>query len=273
LLTLLSGDQIGAFFSVGEAGLIVGRGEDADARIDDPYVSRHHVRFAWSDGAPVVTDLGSVNGTFVGRERLTAPRKLGDGQLVRLGRDVLLRCGLYDRVEEQAILKLYESSFEDLLTGAHNRRYFETQLASERAFARRHAVPLSVVIFDVDHFKIVNDTFGHPAGDGVLRVVATAVHRVLRPEDVLARFGGDEFAVLLRDTEIRNAEIFGERIRRTIEKLPFRPRGRDLHLTVSVGVASWTPSATDDGRDVVPRADKAMYEAKAAGRNRVCMAR
>ena len=269
LLTLLSGEHVGAFFRLNPEGLVVGRGEDAGARIDDPYLSRHHARFFLSGGVPCVQDLGSKNGTYIGGGRITDTQPLRDGQHVRLGRDVVLRCGLYDAIEEKAILELYETSFEDLLTGAHNRRYFEAQLESERGYAGRHSAPLSVVLFDVDHFKRINDAFGHHAGDGVLRVVAAAVHRVLRPEDVLARYGGDEFAVLLRDTPIRQAEILGERIRRTIERLPFRPRGRELRVTVSVGVASWQPGPDDDGRSLVGLADEAMYGAKTAGRNRV----
>ncbi|MBI4952894.1 MAG: GGDEF domain-containing protein [Myxococcales bacterium] len=267
LLTLLSGEHIGAFFHVSEHGLVVGRGDDADARIDDPYVSRRHARFSMVDGIPYVADLGSCNGTYVAGQRIAEPQMLRHGQHVRLGRDVILRSGLYDAVEERALLELYESSFEDLLTGAHNRRYFETQLDAERAYGRRHSTPLSVLLFDVDHFKHVNDAFGHQVGDGVLRVVATAVQRVLRPEDVLARYGGDEFAVLLRDTSGREAEILSERIRRTIERLPFRPRGRDLRVSVSVGVSTLEPGGDSDGQTLMTVADEAMYEAKARGRN------
>jgi diguanylate cyclase (GGDEF)-like protein len=158
----------------------------------------------------------------------------------------------------------------DVLTRVHNRRYFEDRLAGEMSFALRHAAPLSLLLFDVDHFKKVNDTFGHAAGDAVLRVMAATVKRMVRTEDLVARYGGEEFAVIARGIGHRNAMIFGERVRKTVQACVVPWDERPIHATISIGVATVEQGSPIDGtRALVAAADAALYRAKNGGRNRV----
>ena len=126
------------------------------------------------------------------------------------------------------------------MTEAFNKRAFLAEIEKESGFARRHGQPLSLVMFDLDHFKKVNDTYGHQAGDLVLRSVASRVMETMRKEDIFARYGGEEFALLLRNTALEGAFIVAERVRRCIEDLEVTHNGRRIPCTVSVGVATLT---------------------------------
>jgi len=167
--------------------------------------------------------------------------------------------------------KLYEGSTRDALTGLYNRKYAGERLAAEVAYAHRHGTLLSLVLFDLDYFKRVNDSFGHLAGDGVLRVVAGQVQKTIRAEDVLARYGGEEFVVLVRGIEHKSVGVLAERIRKGVERLEIPWESRNLKTTVSIGVASLSecgPKAAAEA--LVALADERLYQAKAGGRNRVC---
>jgi diguanylate cyclase (GGDEF)-like protein len=270
LLTVTIGPEFAGVHRLVGSELVIGRGDDVDVHVTDAFVSQRHARFIrGKDGGVQVEDLGSRNGTYVGTTRVTEPRRLRDGDYVRLSREVLVRCGFHDELSEKAVLALYESSTTDSLTGAHNRRFFESRLEAEVSFAGRHATPLALLLFDVDRFKRVNDTHGHAVGDGVLRVLAESVQRVLRPEDLFARYAGDEFVVLARATTLRNGEILAERLRRTIEELPLDGVRPGLSVSSSIGVAARTATSQCSAPLLVALADRAMYRAKAAGHNRV----
>jgi diguanylate cyclase (GGDEF)-like protein len=217
-----------------------------------------------------VEDLGSTNGTFVGTERIVGPVRLRDGDRIQLGPGTLLRYALQDAFEEEVAMQLYESSIRDAASGVFNRRHFEQRLVAETAFAERHDKPLSLLLVDIDRFKLVNDDYGHLVGDSVLRVVAANMQRMLRPEDVLARYGGDEFIVLCRDTTLKNARIVAERIRASNERLALTAQGNEFHITSSIGVAC--ASGRDECVSLVAMADQALYAAKAKGRNCVVSA-
>jgi diguanylate cyclase (GGDEF)-like protein len=152
----------------------------------------------------------------------------------------------------------------DTLTGIANRLKFNNTMAIEVSKARRHLVPLSLIIFDVDNFKLINDTFGHRAGDLALQELATLVSPTMRPEDVFARWGGEEFAVLLPYTTAEGAVNLAERLRHKIQMQPFSVVNA---LTCSFGVALFHTKENEDA--FVRRADEALYEAKKKGRNRV----
>jgi diguanylate cyclase (GGDEF)-like protein len=176
------------------------------------------------------------------------------------------------RAREEAVKALREVSIRDALTGLFNRRHAEERLSHE--FACRHRRPIasfSVLLLDLDHFKQVNDSYGHPAGDAVLKAVAERASRCLRPDDVLGRFGGEEFIVVLPGTELVDAAAIGERIRRAIEAEPVRHDGLYIVVTASIGAAQVREDATT-ANEVVRDADRALYEAKAAGRNRLVVA-
>jgi len=157
----------------------------------------------------------------------------------------------------------------DPLTGVHNRASLETILDREVGLSHRHATPLSLLMVDVDHFKRVNDTHGHVAGDSVLRAVTGAIRRCARDSDVVCRYGGEEFAVVLSNTREDGAMRLAERIRETLAETPVQVAGRELAVTVSIGAATL---ADDDARTtLLEKSDAALYRSKADGRNRVTM--
>ena len=171
--------------------------------------------------------------------------------------------------------RLLRSGFTDVLTGWNNRRYLQVRLKEELARARREQDNLVCLMLDVDHFKSINDTFGHAAGDTVLRDLAGRVDAEIRASDVAARYGGEEFVVLLPATEARAAEVLAERIRNAVGSEPFElPGGGSIAVTVSIGIAAITPDTRSDdlktlGDSLLARADVALYRAKSAGRDRV----
>lgn len=171
--------------------------------------------------------------------------------------------------------RLTRSGFTDVLTGWNNRRYLGVRMLEELARARRDAARLVCLMLDVDHFKRVNDTYGHAAGDEVLRELAQRIESQVRASDVAARYGGEEFVVLLPGTDIGSAKLLAERIRGAICASPVvLPNGATVTITVSIGIAEVAPSADDNdlktlGDSLVARADVALYAAKSAGRDRV----
>jgi diguanylate cyclase (GGDEF)-like protein len=164
----------------------------------------------------------------------------------------------------QSISRLVELAATDALTGLRNRRYFNDSLDTAYSLAQRHGLPLSMIMVDVDHFKQYNDTFGHCAGDDVLRVIATTLRESIREHDVAARYGGEEFAVLLIATDRDGAIRFSERLRETIASYQWPLRS----VTISLGVATLEAGATAPF-NLVKSADQALYQSKLAGRNRV----
>jgi diguanylate cyclase (GGDEF)-like protein len=269
ILTLLAGPAVGEARPV-LSDLVLGRGDHVDFRLDEPTVSWSHARIFPRGAELVIEDLASTNGTFVGTERVTAPRVLADGDRIRLGPRVIFKLAYQDALEERAARHLYESAMVDPLTGVHNRRYLDERAVSEFSYSSRSGLPLSVLLVDIDHFKHVNDRCGHAVGDAVLRIVASSMRRVIRPEDVLARYGGEEFVILVRGIDARNVSILAERIRRRIQRLPMPAELEMPGLTVSIGVATADADHRyDSAVQLVAAADGAMYAAKQSGRNRV----
>lgn len=272
VLTVLNGPLRSLCFRVGE-GVVVGRGKEAQALLPHPALSRNHARVYRGTDGFFIADLGSKNGTYVADQQVTGPVRISDGARIRLGAQVFLRFAVLDEVEEQATLDLHQSALTDPLTRAYNRAVMYDRLEGEWAFAKRHRVPLSVMMLDVDHFKKLNDEHGHQAGDAVLRMVAASIQRVIRREDLLARYGGEEFVVVARGTSLTNGVIMAERIRQRISTLKIPWQGRQIRLTISAGV-----SALEDGaryasvQELLAAADSALFAAKANGRNRVVRA-
>lgn len=166
-----------------------------------------------------------------------------------------------------------EYSAHDALTGLYNRRYFERRLREESAHARRHKRPFSLVMADLDHFKLVNDTYGHEDGDRVLCHVADLLSGALREDDIACRVGGEEFVVLLRATTGPAAKIVADRLREAVAGRGIKLGGRteERHVTLSAGVAAADEHNDYNADNIVDRADKALYRAKRGGRNRVEM--
>lgn len=268
-LTLLTGVEAGLVHELDAAETVLGRGPDCQLRIDDSALSRRHCRVFRGEDGHYVEDLGSTNGTRVDGQALSAPRRLDDGARIQMGRDTVLKFSKVDALEAEASRRLYESAMNDPLTGVHNRRYLDEHLRSEFAFAARHGSALSLLIVDADHFKRVNDTWGHPAGDAVLRALAVQLQRSVRAEDLVARFGGEEFAVLTRGITGEGAVVLAERIRRSVEGAPVLFEGQRISLTVSVGVVTMERNRGFASPEaLLEAADGALYRAKQGGRNR-----
>jgi diguanylate cyclase (GGDEF)-like protein len=248
---------------------VIGRSPQVEVTLDDDGVSRNHARICEREGRYEFTDLGSTNGSYVGHERVRGTVALEDGARIQIG-NTLLRFSLQDQVEQEASKRIYEMSVRDGLTGVFNRRYFDERLTSEFAFAMRHRSSLCVLLCDIDHFKSINDRWGHQVGDMVLRKIADELRIGVRTEDVLARYGGEEFAVLGRGIDIGGARQFAERVRLMAERAHISFEGTQIPVTVSVGLAhNQAGEVVDSAHRLVAAADGALYAAKRAGRNRV----
>jgi diguanylate cyclase (GGDEF)-like protein len=194
---------------------------------------------------------------------------LRDGDKVQVGKTIILKFVFQDHLDESFQQHMYDSSMRDGLTKAFNKRYFEDRLERELRYALRHKTPLSLLFLDVDHFKKLNDQHGHLAGDRVLQGFAAAMQASVRSEDVFARFGGEEFAVIARGTKLEDALIFAERLRRRVEELVVPVDDVRLAVTASIGVAGVPEIPCQQAVELVAAADRAVYMAKARGRNRV----
>jgi diguanylate cyclase (GGDEF)-like protein len=271
-LTILTGLQAGRLVACHGASVTIGRAPDADLVVDDTGVSRYHARIARSgEGAFYAEDLGSTNGTYLRTLRVGVAR-LREGDVLQLGPELRVRFAVLDTAQERLHQQLYESSVHDPLTHAFNRKYLNDRLIAEVAHARRARSELAIMMIDVDCLKEVNDRFGHLAGDRALCTIASRIRSVLRVEDVLARYGGDEFVVIAAGTTSAEAVRLAERIRRTIGGLRMSARGREVRITSSIGVASAEElEPTDDPvAALLAVADARMYTAKVSGRDRVC---
>ena len=268
LLVHVQGTEMGRVRALDKPTMLIGRATDADIWLSDDGVSRKHARFVRQGGVTVIEDLESANGTFVQGEKV-ARRVLKTGDQIQLGPSAIFRYSITDDDQRALLEQLYSTSVTDSLTGARNREYLDTLMVSELSYAKRHEHDISFLLFDLDHFKRVNDTFGHPAGDAVLVAVSTAVRGTLRAEDALCRYGGEEFCVLLRSIDLPGAAQLGERIRSIIQELRVIHDGHAIPVTASIGCSSRAELLEPSASGLVGLADRRLYLAKAAGRNRV----
>ena len=267
-LTVLTGSATGQMFKLAKSGSL-GRAPSCDIRIDDDGMSRTHARFRQEGAYAWVEDLHSRNGTFVNGTRIHEPVELHDGDKIQIGRNTVLRFALQDALDESFHENLMSSALRDGLTKLFNKRYLLDRLDSELKFAQRHETALSVLMLDLDHFKTINDTHGHLAGDAVLAHLATTLTRAVRNEDVIARFGGEEIAIVLRAIGIEPAMHMAERLRRHVENTLVPFAGNGLKATVSIGVAGFPSNPAKSVDELLEAADQALYRAKHAGRNKV----
>ncbi len=271
-VVFLSGTSIGRMVRLPVGSCKMGRSRSSDLVLEEDGVSRLHAEIRLDERGDVhVLDLDSTNGTFVNGRRLkpSSPEPLNDGDRINIGGAILLRFSFRDQLEESFQNELYESAVKDGLTGAYNKRYLLDRLEQEFSYAERHQVPLSVVVLDLDHFKRVNDSYGHDSGDQVLEIVAANISQDLRPHDIFARYGGEEFVLLMRETTLADAMRLAERVRDLVEKIPFAFKGDTVQVTTSIGVASTDGAWHTSGRRLFVTADRNLYRAKQSGRNAV----
>jgi diguanylate cyclase (GGDEF)-like protein len=246
----------------------IGRSPDCLLRIDDEALSRSHARISLFKHEYLLEDLGSLNGCFVGDRRVQRAI-LRDGDRVRFGSTVAMRFQLVTEDEKRSLVRIYEAGLRDALTGLANRKQLEEQMRAELSFARRHGTELSILMTDVDRFKLVNDVHGHLIGDAVLKHVAGVLSTTVRVEDLVARFGGEEFVVVARATSLSGAAQLAERLRVALEQQPARVGDLTLRVTASFGVSSLLTEHRPTVTSLLGRADERLYRAKAMGRNRV----
>lgn len=265
-----TGPWMGMRHALADQPLIVGRGEDCDIRVLDTSVSRRHVRIERIGDEYYVLDMQSTNGTYVNDKQSLPgdPIPMRDGDYLRVG-NCIFRYLASGNVEADYHEEIYRLTIVDALTQIANVRYFNEFLEREVLRTVRHGRPLSLVLFDIDRFKSVNDNLGHLGGDFTLREMAACIKKVIRREDLFARYGGEEFALVLIETGLKEAIMAAERIRQLVETHPFRFDEKVFHLTVSAGVAECPLDGTATPRELMRRADENLYAAKSAGRNRV----
>jgi two-component system cell cycle response regulator len=260
---------IGKMHKLERAETVLGRSTDADIQVEDDGISRKHVKLVLAaSGQYELVDLGSTNGTFVNGNKVSSV-PLRDGDKIQLGTNTVIKFSLQDELEEQYQRSIYESAVRDGLTRIYNKKYFLDTLRKEFAYCVRHRVPLSLVLLDIDHFKKINDTYGHPAGDFILQRVAQRITDTVRTEDVFARYGGEEFALMLRESTEEQSLVCAERCRKAVDSADFSFAGTPIKVTISLGVAVLGDSDFTQAEELISLADKYLYRAKRAGRNRV----
>ncbi len=269
-LVVLAGSNVGEMHRVEGPEIVIGRATSATLRLHDDGISRRHCRILQLGARVVIEDLQSANGTLVNGD-LVHHHELKDGDKIRLGANTLLKFAYQDKLDERFQQQMYDAALRDGLTRVYNKKFFLDRLETEFAYAKRHQTMLSLVMFDVDHFKKVNDSYGHLAGDAVLVRLAGITQGMVRTEDVLARYGGEEFAVICRGIPLLNGGILGERLRGAVEQSTFEFQERRLPVTISVGVAALPEAPASTPQELIAHADGALYEAKRTGRNRVCI--
>ena len=261
-----SSKQLGKRFSLVDGEVSIGRGIDNSVILNSDSISRRHAGIEIRAGGYYLTDRHSTNGTYVNDE-LVQDCQLRRGDQIKIG-DTILKFLSGADLESQYHETIYRMTIMDGLTGIHNKRYLVEQLDRELSRATRHGRPLSMVICDIDHFKLVNDEFGHLAGDYVLKEVAQLAKSRIRPDDVIARYGGEELAIILPETDLAGGVRIADQLRKMIDDETFVFEDEYIDVTISCGVAQLQPGWR--AYEFVRAADTQLYEAKRAGRNCVC---
>jgi two-component system, cell cycle response regulator len=272
ILTVLSGTETGRVVQLSPGDPVtLGRNETCRIRFDDASVSGLHAKIVGIAGEFHYVDENSTNGSVINGVRLASGRtqQLADGDRLQLGSGTLLRYSVVDDAEREALTRMYDAAFRDALTGAYNRKHLDERLDAELAFAVRHGTELCLLLIDIDNFKLVNDTHGHPGGDAVLKMTVEVLARQLRVEDLLARYGGEEFVVLTRGIPLSSAITLGERLRLALGLSSANVSGTPVRVTASIGVAALGECTKRERAALVKLADQRLYRAKEAGRNRV----
>ena len=276
-LVFLSGELIAVPIPLEREQVILGRSLGADVRINDYKASRRHAKVAKVFNPDtrvhdyVLTDFGSRNGTYLNGQRISEVT-LQNGDKITVGEHIL-RFDLLDEIDREYQRQIHRLISHDDLTGLLSSRSFFSELRREAARAKAEGMPMCVLMMDIDHFKLVNDTYGHLTGSKTIEEVGECIMNCVRSGDAAARFGGEEFAAFLLDAEISQALVAAERIRSIVEAREFsvirQGRTESTHrITISIGISSF-PDDSHDPIELVEMADSALYRAKREGRNRI----
>ena len=276
-LVVINGTDLGKRYPLTRFSTVVGRSSKTDVQIEEDSISRNHGMIVNQGDRYLLKDLGSTNGTYV-NDRPIDELDLRDGDLIKIGRTIFKFLS-GTNIESAYHEEIYRLTTTDGLTQIFNKRYFIENLEREMSRSLRYGRNLSLVMFDLDHFKDINDTYGHLTGDAVLKQIAQRIQTIIRRDDIFARCGGEEFSVLTPEVAKEGAMTLAEKIRVCVQERPCMFDGVEVNVEISLGVADLTDyvdeyhdgevPATFDCLDMVKLADKRLYDAKRQGRNRV----
>jgi two-component system, cell cycle response regulator len=274
-LVEIYGDKLGQKFELDSDEVLIGRDVKSDIIIDSVSVSRKHAMIYKNYYNPDnseyfssfwVKDLGSTNGTYV-RDKQITNEKLKNGDTVKIG-STIYKFILGSNIENAYFEEIYQMTIIDGLTNSYNKRYFLENLDKEISRSKRYGRPLSLIMFDIDFFKKINDSYGHLAGDFILKKLSTVVKTSIRMEEIFARYGGEEFVITLPESTKDASLKLAEKIRHLVEVTCFNFKERNINLTISIGVAAIDKKITS-AMSLIAEADKNLYIAKNNGRNSV----
>jgi diguanylate cyclase (GGDEF)-like protein len=268
-VVVIDGERLGRRADIDKRRIVVGRSDEADFCLRHDSVSRRHCEF-WREGDVYrVRDLGATNPTRV-NDMSVQEAVLEDGDHIAIG-ECVLKFVSPTSMEARYHAEVHQLATNDALTELPNRRHFIEAVDKEISRSLRLGLPLAMCIIDADHFKQINDHYGHIAGDDVLRQLALLLRGRLRSEDIAGRIGGEEFAVVLPECSAEDAvACFAEPLRDAVAQSIFTLGGEEKHLTISIGISGLSPGR-DTRSTLMKAADAALYRAKDSGRNRVCI--
>lgn len=267
LVRIYPAEGIGGLWTIDEDELYIGRSADCTVHLDDSSISRRHAAIQRVEQGFLLMDLQSTNGTQVNDAPIQQHR-LRAGDRIRMG-TYILKYLSHDDIERQYHETVYKMTTTDGLTRAYNRQYLEETLEREISRSIRHERPLAVMMMDIDHFKRVNDQYGHLAGDDVLQEFCRRVRDSIEADDLLARYGGEEFCLIMSECDRDAARSLAEEIRAAVAERPFATLRNEIGVTVSIGIYIYDGKIPATVSDLIGSADQRLYAAKTSGRNRV----
>jgi diguanylate cyclase (GGDEF)-like protein len=271
VVLVLTGPDAGTAFPLPPEGLRVGSGPATNVVLHGDGIAGSHARFRrLANGRFRVESLAGEKGVLVDGEPVEA-RELHDGDCMLLGADTLMRIRYKDHRDAGSLDRFHEALIRDPLTGIANRPYFLRRLEQELSFAKRHGTALSLLLVDIDAFRAVNDEHGQLAGDEVIYSMAHALSNAVRVEDLVARYGGDEFVVFSRGYDAPDGERFGVRLCKAMREQSVSAAGKEFQLTLSIGVAGFPSSRPETSMDLIARTDAALHIAKENGGDQVAV--
>jgi len=270
-LIQISGRETGQMYHLTGRTIRIGREPNCQVMLDDPHISRQHAEILCrGDQDILIRDMGSTNGVFVNGKKVTE-QQLRDGDKILIGTRLYFKFVYQDAVDQNYQQNLFRAANIDGLTQLYNKKYFVDALSKEFSFSRRNRQPLGLMMIDIDHFKKINDTLGHMAGDLVLKSLGSFFTKNLRLENIACRYGGEEFAIILRNVNSDLALMIGERLRKQVEAEKILFRGKEIRITISLGIATLDGSNFETQEDLIQKADENLYAAKEGGRNRTVL--
>jgi two-component system, cell cycle response regulator len=263
-------NQVGRQWPIEKSDYIIGRAVGAHIQVEDRSLSKSHAKLILKNGELSILDLESTNKTVVNNKLLTPlqPHRLKNNDQIKAG-NIIFKFLERGNIETVSVAQIVGRGQTDALTGINNRGALNAAGPEFFNKSRLLGAPMSVMVMDIDFFKKVNDTYGHPAGDAVIKEMARVIRDTLiRGNDFFARYGGEEFCLLLLGSPYKQVQEIAERIRRTMQEHKFEHNGTVIPVTISVGIACIQESDTG-WNDIFERADKGLYVSKKGGRNKV----